>query len=193
MADACSVAGCEGKGTLNKSSGNSYFTKGYCNSHYHVFRTRGDALLMSRPKDGRCKDSRWSVYRNMLSRCRNENVRSYDRYGGRGIGVCSRWLEPGGAGFVNFCEDMGPRPEGSSIDRVDNNSGYSPLNCRWASARDQARNTRNTESAERITHEGESLSILEWSERTGIKRSTLWMRLHKYNWPVSQALAQKVG
>lgn len=75
----------------------------------------------------------------MIQRCTNENRPDFHLYGGRGITVCERWLKSGG-GFVAFLADMGDRPEGASIDRIDNSKGYEPNNCRWATPAEQARN-----------------------------------------------------
>jgi len=75
---------------------------------------------------------RWSA---MLARCRNPNNPAYSRYGGRGIKVCLRWLK-----FENFLADMGYVPFGKTLDRKNNNKGYNPFNCRWATPKEQANN-----------------------------------------------------
>lgn len=74
----------------------------------------------------------------MLDRCRLASHKDYPRYGGRGITVCDRWL--GSAGFWNFVADLGERPEGHSLDRIDNDGNYEPDNCRWATAHEQRMN-----------------------------------------------------
>lgn len=71
----------------------------------------------------------------MKNRCLNPNATDYPRYGGRGIRVCDRWLS-----FENFLADMGERPNGTTIDRIDGSKGYEPTNCRWATASEQQRN-----------------------------------------------------
>lgn len=79
----------------------------------------------------------YNVWASMLQRCRNPNHRAFHNYGGRGITVCERWYD-----FRNFLADMGEAPSGMTLERVDNDRGYSPDNCIWASRSDQNRNQR---------------------------------------------------
>lgn len=85
----------------------------------------------------------------MLERCSNANHVRYDIYGGRGIAVCDRWRQS----FDNFLADMGERPEGTSIDRIDSNVGYQPGNCRWATHTEQSRNRNYVKLTLDLAHE----------------------------------------
>lgn len=116
----------------------------------------------------------------MLSRCRNENNIHYPYYGGRGITVCERWLK-----FENFYEDMGERPRGASIDRIDNDKGYRKDNCRWATTIEQANNKSNNHS---ITLNDKTQTVAQWAEEIGISPFTIYNRINKLGWSGERAL-----
>lgn len=127
--------------------------------------------------------SEYSTWNEMRSRCRSPKHRAYSMYGGRGIFVCDRWNDS----FKSFLDDMGRRPSPKhSLDRIDNDGPYSPENCRWATQKLQCSNRRNTR---RYTLNGESLSLHEWSDRTGLPYTTLDHR-YRNGWPAELALTQ---
>lgn len=113
----------------------------------------------------------------MKSRCNNPNLSNNYIYFDRGIKYCEDWEN-----FENFLVDMGDRPEGTSLDRIDNDKGYSKENCRWATFKEQSRNRRDNQLLN-----GKTLS--EWSEILGIKRSTLAQRFYVYGWSVDRVLS----
>lgn len=127
----------------------------------------------------------WLAWRNLLSRCDSPKDKDYPRYGGRGIIVCVRWRESYGA----FLADMGERPPGATIDRIDYDGPYAPENCRWATITQQNRNKRNNH---RLMYAGETLTIAEWSERTAIPWHTLRRRV-AVGWSAEKALETPVG
>lgn len=120
---------------------------------------------------------------NLFTRCYNSNSKSYKDYGERGITICGRWFS-----FENFYADMGdpPTPQ-HSIDRKDNNLGYSPENCYWATKLQQMRNKRSNRV---LTVYGESLCLSEWGERIGESSITIQKRLTR-GWTPEEALGFK--
>jgi hypothetical protein len=113
----------------------------------------------------------YTIWCSMMGRCRNPNNDAYANYGGRGISVCQRWSL-----FEDFYADMGEPADSQSIDRIDNDGDYSPQNCRWASRTEQNRNRRNVRL---LTVDGETASMAEWADRSGIDLRTIWLRLKK--------------
>jgi len=109
-------------------------------------------------------------WRAMRARCSpNAKPQDLPRYYGRGIRVCERWNS-----FAAFLADMGPRPPGGSIERLDNDGNYEPGNCAWRTMKAQSRNRRNSRP---ITARGETLTIAEWAERLGTSRQTIRHRI----------------
>lgn len=121
----------------------------------------------------------YSAWHGMLSRCTNPNHIAYRLYGARGVSVCARWRK-----FAAFYEDMGARPRGCTLDRIDNARGYEPGNCRWATAAEQARNTRRNNW---LTLNGERLTLTDWCNRYGVNTGTVRARL-RFGWSHEEAL-----
>lgn len=131
---------------------------------------RGELIAESRRTHGMTAHPAYAVWRAMLDRCRLPTHQAWHNYGARGITVCERWET-----FAAFWEDMGPTYEkGLTIERVDNEEGYSPENCRWATYREQANNKRS--SVRIMTPQGE-MTISEASRAFGIGYTTLHYRL----------------
>lgn len=130
------------------------------------------------------KSPTYNSWRSMNQRCNDINNPIYSYYGGRGINVCERWKI-----FTHFLEDMGERPKGKSLDRINNELGYFPENCRWATRSEQARNRRDTHL---ISYNGETKSITSWAEDLGMNRLTLRERIVDMNWDIEKALTTPV-
>jgi hypothetical protein len=134
---------------------------------------------------GHWRKPEYKSWTGAIARCYDVNNDSYEDYGGRGIAVCPRWLDEE-QGYSNFLEDMGPRPKGTSLDRVDNGESYSPKNCRWATTKEQARNRR---SSMMLTFNGETLAAAAWADRTGLSRACITQRINR-GWSVEMALTR---
>ena len=119
---------------------------------------------------GLTNSTTYYVYQGCIQRCHNPRAPAYAYYGGRGIQVCGRWRES----FQNFLQDMGERPEGKTLDRIDPNGDYSPANCRWADWETQGNNRRNVKLLEM---DGIRRSVAQWARSVGLHEETLRKRL----------------
>lgn len=122
------------------------------------------------------KHPEYSVWTNMKRRCRERTG-----YADKGVKVCDRWLES----FDNFIEDMGKRPAGYTLDRIDSTGNYEPSNCRWADSSTQA---KNRSTAVLITFRGKTMNAVDWAREAGISKELLHYRL-KAGWSIERALS----
>lgn len=114
------------------------------------------------------------IHKAMLQRCYNRDHKSYKYYGKKGIKVCARWR--GDKGRLHLFEDMGARPEGMTLDRIDNTKGYSPTNCRWATRKQQVRNRKGNNY---VSIEGKTMCLTEAAEYIGISIGTVKTRIRR--------------
>ena len=126
----------------------------------------------------------WLSWRAMNERCHTKGAADYPRYGGRGIRVCERWRRS----FLTFLNDMGERAPDMTLERIDVNDDYTPLNCRWADALEQAANKRTNVY---ITYQGKTQHIRAWARELGLDRSTIAWRL-KRGWTVEKTLSTPI-
>lgn len=122
-------------------------------------------------RHGLSKTRLYWAWSKMIDRCKNKKLKQYDDYGGRGITVCERWLS-----FENFYADMGDRPSGMMLERVDNDGNYEPSNCRWATREEQNRNRRNNSY---IEYQGKRIQVTECARILGISKSAFLMRVKR--------------
>lgn len=126
------------------------------------------------------KSLEYYAWRSMRNRCKDQNTKYYEKYGGRGIKVCGRWEN-----YLNFLSDMGRKPtKNYSLDRIDNNGDYTPENCRWATKSEQNKNRSVTVW---IEHEGKKMLTQDWALEVGLSYSTLYARLRN-GWSIKRAL-----
>lgn len=133
------------------------------------------------PVHGLSYEPEYRAWQAARLRCTNPRNRAWPSYGGRGITMCERWL-----GSVEaFYRDMGPKPSPKhELDRIDNNKGYAPGNCRWATRKQNDRNRRNSRL---LHHGGKTLTLVEWCEQLGLPQDTVQKRLAA-GWSVTAAL-----
>ena len=140
---------------------------------------RKDALT----KHGKAGSRTYGIWHAMVSRCHNKKAANFRNYGGRGISVCPEWHTIDG-----FFACMGEAPEGMSLERIDNEKGYSPENCRWATMAEHATNKRTNVI---LTFRGKSQTISEWSRELGVGKTAIHNRL-KRGLSASEALGTPV-
>ena len=131
-----------------------------------------------------CHTRLYHIWNTMKMRCANPKATSYKYYGAKGISVCDSWQDF--VGFRDWALSNGYQ-EDLTIDRIDSNGNYEPSNCRWATRKEQQNNT----SYNRLyTYEGETLSITQWAEKTGIHPNMLYKRLGR-GWSIKKAITTK--
>ena len=139
-------------------------------------------------KHGLSHTTEYDVWCHIKARCYYTKDKYYKNYGGRGIVICDRWLDKED-GMINFVKDMGKRPSSKhSIDRLDNNGNYTPENCRWATAEEQANNrTSNTV----VNYKGEDISLAEVSRKYNFPYKLLDRRYNK-GWSIEKILSTPI-
>lgn len=187
-------------GAVDKGVGNIFLCMCDCGNEttatYHELTSGGkrscgclrkEVQLACHTKHGDSYSRLYKIYRGMLSRCYNTNQIGYKNYWGRGITVCDEWQD-----YKNFREWALTHGynDNLTIDRIDNDKGYSPDNCRWITSFEQASNQRTNKN---ITINGETHTTSEWCRRYGISRGVVWHRMNDYNWDAKKALETPVG
>jgi len=133
------------------------------------------------------QDRLYSIWRSMISRCYFPSATEYEYYGGRGITVCNEWHNDYSV-FRNWAINNGYSDK-LTIDRIDNNGNYDPINCRWVTMKTQMNNKNNNHL---IEYNGQVRTLTEWAELIGISRNILSQRINRYHWPIERALTQPV-
>ncbi len=130
-------------------------------------------------RHGHNKTSILNTYNAMIRRCSSPKDKRWSRYGGRGITVCDRWKDS----FINFLEDMGERPEGLTLERIDNDGNYEPSNCKWATKKEQANNKSNIHL---VTFNGITQSIRTWCDELNLIYGRVLQRVQA-GWAIEDA------
>lgn len=128
-------------------------------------------FLFKRWKHGYSRTPTYNSWQNMIARCTNPNANEYNNYGGRGIAVCNEWMD-----FSRFLRDMGEKPKGCSIERKNNNKGYNPENCIWASKKEQANNRRSNIL---IQINGAKYTVAQFAEKFHLNAKQLYEKLQR--------------
>lgn len=145
----------------------------------------GEQAAVTRGADGRYGTLTHNSWLAMHARCYNTKHAAYPRYGGRGITVCQRWHD-----YDKFLADMGERPDGTTLERKNNNRGYTPGNCYWATRTEQQRNRRSNRY---LTADGRTQLLADWAKELGTRPTTIWLRLEKLGWSEQDACTVPVA
>ena len=150
--------------------------------------TRSCGCLYSTHGHGGRKAGESLTYRSWAAlrrRCLNPNATQYRHYGGRGVTIPAEWDD-----FMQFLADVGERPSAAhTLDRIDNDVGYSKANCRWATKMEQARNTRSNHM---LAFEGKTQCVATWAEELQMSASVIYDRLNRYKWSIERTLTTPV-
>lgn len=141
----------------------------YCSKECGGSAAVARGQVVYRGRHGWSRTRTHNIWMGMRDRCLNPNNHAFGYYGARGIGICERWSL-----FENFLADMGECPPKGSLDRIDNNGGYGPDNCRWATQAEQLRNTRRTHI---VTYENRQWCVTDLAEHLKLKPETLFSRI----------------
>lgn len=161
----------------------NHLRMGQCLSCGCLLKERMQDLGRKNTKHGCCGTRIYRIYNNMIVRCFNQNARSYQDYGGRGITVCDKWSHNFQA-FYDWAMANG-YADNLTLDRIDVNGNYEPLNCRWATKKEQANNTRRNRM---ITYNNKTQTIKQWADEYGINYPKLKDRINKLHWTIERAL-----
>lgn len=141
------------------------------------------AASARRRTHGKTRTRVYRIWRGMHTRCTNPNVPCWPRYGGRGIYVCDRWQS-----FENFFADMGQPPSSThEIERIDNDKGYEPSNCKWATRTEQTNNKRSNVFLE---YDGRRMTVAQWAAFLGVNVKRFYKRLY-LGWSVERTIGEE--
>lgn len=134
-------------------------------------------------KHGASNTRLFRIWANMVNRCTNPHTPRYKDYGFRGITICEEWLgKDGSSNFIEWALRNGYQ-DNLTLDRINNDEGYSPSNCQWSTYQKQANNRRNNHL---ITYKGRTQTISQWADEIGLSQSVISDRLNKLNWSIEK-------
>lgn len=149
---------------------------------------KGEAIKDKVTVHGQSNSRLYRIWLNMRKRCSYTKNDNFKRYGAKGIRVCEEWKNDFEA-FLLWSKSNG-YSEGLSLDRINNDLGYAPNNCRWVSVKEQQNNRKDNVL---ILYKGKKQTLSKWADELGIKRTTLWLRIFQFKWTVETAFTVKTG